>query len=124
MNNVIKKQLQNLKKCQLPQYSEDTLEIFIPKNSIKKELGLEVNHCYQIEIADYVLNPPPEFSLAQNWNNNTIPPYKYMNVCIIQLMGKMIKVDGIGFDIDNQMPLSCAWSGWLPRESIKVRYEI
>lgn len=124
MNNIIKKQLQNLKKCQLPPYNEEDTEIFIPKNSIKKELGLSLNHCYQIEIADYVLNPPPDYSLAQNWNGNTKPPAKVMNVCIIQLMGKMIKVDGIGFDDNTQSPLPCSWGGWLPREAIKVRSEI
>lgn len=124
MNEIIEKQLKNLKKCQLPPYTDETTEIFIPKGSIKKELGLELNHCYQIEIADYVLNPSPEFSLAQNWNNNTVPPCKYMNVCIMQLMGKMIKVEGIGFDIENQCPINNVWGGWLPRESIKVRLEI
>ena len=124
MNKIIEKQLKNLKKCQLPPYTSESTEIFIPKGSIKKELGLTLNHCYQIEIADYVLNPPPEFSLAQNWNNNTVPPCKYMNVCIMQLMGKMIKVEGIGFDIENQIPINNAWGGWLPRESIKVRLEI
>ena len=124
MNKIIEKQLKNLKKCQLPPYTNESTKIFIPKGSIKKELGLELNHCYQIEIADYILNPSPEFSLAQNWNNNTVPPCKYMNICIMQLMGKMIKVEGIGFDIENQCPINNAWGGWLPREAIKVRLEI
>lgn len=124
MNKLIKKQLQNLKKCQLPPYNEDTYKIIIPKNSIKKELGLEVDHCYQIEIEDYILNPSLDSSLSQNWNGGTVPPSKYMNICILQLMGKMIKVDGIEVDVATNSIKNNTWSGWLPRNAIKVRCEV
>lgn len=124
MNPLIESQLKKCKRCEIPPYDESTLVLEIPKNSIKKELGFEVNNCYLIEIADYVLNPPPGFALAQNWNGGTNPPSKHMNVCCIQNMGKMVKVDGISFNIENEIPGDSAWTGWLPLAAVKILREI
>ena len=124
MNKLILDQLQKCEHCKLPEYDADTTKIFIPKHSIKKELTLELNHCYQIEIADYVLNPTEGFTLSQNWNGGTNPPTKVMNICVIQIMGKMFKVDGIGFDDVLGSPINKSWSGWLPQTAIKISGEI
>lgn len=124
MNPLIEKQLKNCKRCEIPFYDENTTSLVIPKNSIKKELGWSKDSCYLIKIEDYVINPPPGFTLAQNWNNGTTPPSVYMNVCCIQIMGKMIKVDGISFDIDKNVPLDKAWCGWLPIAAVKIIREI
>lgn len=124
MNNIIESQLKKCKRCEIPPYNEDTLIINIPKNSIKKELNFYINNCYLIEIADYVLDPPPGFTLAQNWNGGTNPPSKHMNICCIQLMGKMVKVDGVSFDINQGITLDRSWCGWLPTAAVKILKEI
>lgn len=124
INELIVKQLQNCKRCNIPTYDENTTSIFIPKNSIKKELGWVKDNYYLIQIEDYILNPPPGFTLAQNWNGGTNPPSKYMNVCCLQLMGKMVRVDGVSFDIEKNIVLGNAWSGWLPTAAVKIIKEI
>ena len=41
-----------------------------------------------------------------------------MNCEIVQIMGKMIKVNAVGVDTSN------TWSGWLPRKSMHILEEI
>lgn len=124
INPLIKKQLNDCKRCNVPYYNNDTTSIFIPKNSIKKDLGFTKDNCYLIQIEDYVVNPPSGFTLAQNWNGGTTPPSTYMNVCCIQVMGKMVKVDGISYDINNNIPLDKTWCGWIPVAAVKIIKEI
>lgn len=124
MNKLILDQLQKCEHCSVPTYDENTTMLFIPKHSVKKPLVLEKDHCYQIEIADYILNPTEGFTLSQNWNSGTNPPTKVMNICVIQIMGKMIKIEGIAFDDQAQCPLNQTWTGWLPQTAIKIRGEI
>ena len=57
--------------------------------------------------------------LVSNWNNNTFPKHKYMKVEVIKFIGKMINVNGIGFDYDNNTNTQDTWSGWLPISMIK-----
>lgn len=124
MNKLILEQLQKCQHCQVPAYDETTTKIFIPKHEIKKELVLTEGHCYLIEIADYVLNPPEGFTLSKNWNGGTNPPTKYMNVSVIKSMGKMFKVEGVGIDITSRCILDCFWSGWLPATAVVIMEEI
>lgn len=122
--DLIKKQIEKCVRCSVPPIDEDTTSVFIPKNSIKEKLGFKKDGFYLIEIEDYVINPPPGFSLAQNWNGGTNPPNKHMNVCCIQLMGKMVKVDGVAFDVNQGVPLDKVWCGWLPTAATKILKEI
>jgi hypothetical protein len=39
-------------------------------------------------------------------------------------MGKMIKVNGIGYDQDKDQDLDVMWSGWLPISEIKILKKI
>ena len=124
ISKLIEDQLKKCNRCEIPSYDENTTSLIIPKNSIKRELSFVVDNYYLIEIADYVLNPPPGFFLAQNWNNGINPPSKYMNVCCIQKMGNMVRVDGISFNIENNSPGNLAWTGWLPLAAVKIIKEI
>ena len=124
ITNTIKKQIEKCVRCNVPPITDDTTSVFIPKNSIKEKLGFKKDNFYLIEIEDYVINPPPGFSLAQNWNGGTTPPSNYMNICCIQLMGKMVRVDGVGFDINTNSTLDKTWNGWLPTAAVKIIKEI
>ena len=37
-----------------------------------------------------------------------------------QIMGKMIKVNTVGYDYQNQLDTNDLWSGWLPEKAIKI----
>ena len=124
MNELIKKLLQECEHCTIPTYSDDTTILHIPKHEIKKPLTFKLNSYYRICIDDYILNPPEGFTLAKNWNSNTNPPCKYMNVVVNQLMGQMVKIEGIGFDMEQAKPINISWSGWLPVSNVKIMEEI
>ena len=116
MNKFIKEQLL---KVNLPMTSWDdnTKKIIISKQSIKvnQKSDFEVGKTYNIEVENYILNPPPNFTLSSNWNNGIDPPEKEMIAEVLQISGKMLKFNCKG-KITGK-----TWIGWLPRKSITMR---
>ena len=124
MNPIIDKQLKKCKVAIIPEYNESTKTLHIPRIIDLPELSYTIGHYYIIELENYIIHPPENFSLHQNWNNNNIPKSKYYKCECLQLMGKMIKINGVGFDWDNQLDLNDLWTGWLPMKSVKILKEI
>ena len=60
------------------------------------------------------------FTLHDNWNKGIPPKHNFLKVEVLQIMGKMIKVNSIGYDYINQRDTSDLWEGWLPRKAIKI----
>lgn len=116
MNKFIKEQLL---KINLPMtaWNDDTKKIIISKQSakVKQQSDFEVGKIYNIEVENYILNPPPTFTLAANWNGGTNPPEKEMAAEVLQIAGKMLKFNCKG-KITGE-----TWVGWLPRKSITMR---
>lgn len=127
MNPVIKRELEKVR-IPLPEYNDDTTLIKILQRSAESEVKMYpivAGKCYLIQIADYVLNEPPHFTLSANWNNGIIPKSRYLKVQITRVMGKMIQVDGSGYDVYNQLDTSDTYIGlWLPLGSIGVVAEL
>lgn len=123
MNKIIKRELEKVRVN--IQYDDNTTEIVIPKSNVSVKVDLQVNHNYNIYVEDYILHEPPNFTLSTNWNGGVVPKSKYMNICVTQIMGKMIRIDGCGFDIQNHTTSTDSYIGlWLPRESIHIVKEI
>ena len=120
MNPLIKKQLDKVRVVKLPHFDDNTDKLVIPVRSVNDPIVLEEDKCYIIQIEDYILNPPEGFTLHTNWNNNKIPKHKIMKIDVIKVMGKMIKVNSIGYDIINKVNINDVWEGWLPEKSITV----
>ena len=120
MNPLIKAQLEKVRVATLPEYDEGTTVLHIPKRTASDPLILEQDKCYIIKVEDYILNPPDGFTLHTNWNNNVAPKHKYMKVDVCRVIGKMIKVNSIGYDIDAGTDIPSMWEGWLPEKSITV----
>ena len=57
-------------------------------------------------------------------NNNIIPKCSCMKCEVLDRMGKLIKVYGVGFDLENNIDLNDVWEGWLPEASITVIKEL
>lgn len=123
MNEIIKEQLKLLKVAEIPEFDDNTTEIAIPKQEAK-EYNINVGKYYLIELENYIINPPETFTLHINWNNNIVPKDKYMKVEIVGIMGKMIKVNGVGYDFVNKIDLNTMWEGWLPRKAITIIKEL
>ena len=115
MNKFIKEQLKKVKIAKIPAFDDDTTELIIDKVSevdIKSLDTLSVGKCYRIVVADYIIRPFDGFTLHDNWNQGIVPTDPTMNIEVIQVMGKMVKVNAVGV-VDNKL-----WSGWLPQKSI------
>lgn len=111
MNKFIKEQLNKCKVADIPEFNDSTTTLLI-KQKTKPNFN-ESGECI-IEVEDYIIHPYPGFTLHDNWNSGIVPTDKQMKVIIVQDMGKMIKVKGVGIN-DNK-----AWGGWLPKKSCKI----
>ena len=123
MNPLIKKQLEAVRKIKLPEYNEDTLTLFIPRQT-NIEPDLVIGKCYLIEVEDYIIKPFDGFTLHDNWNNGKCPKHKYLKVEVDKIMGKMVKVNSIGFDHISNTDTTDMWEGWIPSKSFKIIREI
>lgn len=120
MNPLIKDQLGKIRRIRVPAFDDSTTILTLSKSGVTMDSGLQEDRCYLISVEDYILNPPEGFTLHTNWNNNIAPKHKVMKVDVTKIMGKMIKVNSIGYDMKNQVDTNDMWSGWLPQKSIKI----
>jgi len=113
MNKFIEEQLQKCKVAKIETISED--EFFIHK---KKETDgvIQLNNYYLIELADYIIHPNENFTLAANWNKGVVPKSKLLKAMITQTLGKMIKVDAVSDEDENEVYFGL----WLPMGGVKV----
>ena len=44
--------------------------------------------------------------------------FQYLKVYVSKLLGKMVYVDSIGYDVNTRQDINLLWSGWLPTEEI------
>lgn len=124
MNPIIKDQLERCRVANLPYYDEDTTTLTIPKGSAEEVNPYQVHKCYLLQLEEYIVNPPPDFSLHTNWNKGSIPKSRFYNAEISQVMGKMIRISGCGYDMINQCPTADIWEGWVPQKGIKLIKEL
>lgn len=125
MKSIIKEQLESCKFASIPPFDESTTHLIIPRQRTQGVSGLELEHYYQIELSDYLLNPPPDFSFHINWNGGRVPASKIMRIYPIQKLGNMVRVDGCGYDVVRQEVLEDQYLGlWLPADGFKIQEEI
>ncbi|MBQ6632026.1 MAG: hypothetical protein IJH55_07995 [Romboutsia sp.] len=96
----------------LPNNWEDDLH-FIISNNISSNT-IKTGNKFTIKVENYIINQPPNFSLSENWNGGTVPPEEVLDIEILQIMGKMIKIKAIG------KCTNISWEGWLPQKSFKI----
>lgn len=119
INQIIKERLKCCKVADIPPYDDNTTTLIIDKAEIITDSSINVGSCYLIELEDYLIKPFENFDLHTNWNKGIIPKDKYMKCEVNQIMGKMIKIVGIGFDAKTNTDLLTSWEGWLPKKSVK-----
>lgn len=116
MNKLMKAQLSKVSVACLDNFNEEKQEFFIPRF---KQDRYEVGKCYLVCLDDTLLNVNCNQLLISNWNRGTIPPCKYMKISVIKTLGKMINIDGIGFDVETNKNINKVWNGWLPIQLLK-----
>jgi hypothetical protein len=120
MNPLIEQQLNKVRGVMMPEYDANTSTLNIPIKSNDAPITLMQDECYIVSVDDYIINPPDGFTLHTNWNGNKIPKHKYMKIDVTKIMGKMVKVNSIGYDVENKTNINEMWEGWLPESSITV----
>lgn len=111
-------QLSKVCYADLSNYNEEENSYFIPKiNNIK----IQLNHTYIIEIKESIKNNQV---LKCNYNKGEIPPFKYCLMDVLLVLGKIIKINGVEYDLKNKKPLNNIWSGFLNINDIKVLEEV
>ena len=124
LNPIIEKQLKKCVVANIPAYTADTTNLIITRKTTQNNQICIPNHYYDIELSDYILNPPSDCSIHINWNRNILPKSKIYRCEILQVMGKMVKINGIGVDPITQIDNNDSWMGWLPLEEIKILKEL
>ena len=124
MNPIIKKQLDKCKVAQIPDYDDTTTQLFIPKGSVLNITPYQVHKCYLVELAEWIIHPTEDSTLAANWNKGSIPKSKYYQAEISQTMGKMVRITGCGVDTATGLSNGDVWEGWIPQQGIKIINEL
>ena len=91
---LVKEQLNKVVYADLSNYDEKTNTYHIPKiNQIK----LKINHSYIVKIKDSLYENE---LLKSNYNQGRTPPYKSYLIDIVSILGKIIKVNGVEYDLE------------------------
>lgn len=113
LRNYIKEQLEKCAFADLSDFDPVTNTFRIKKYS---KPVYNLHKCYLVSLLPHLLSPSAV--IATNWNAGAVPPHQFLKIYVSRILGKMIYVDSIAYDIDSQTDLGQIWSGWLPIEEI------
>ncbi len=117
MNKIIEEQLKKVRVADLSDYNPLDNEYHIPKMN---QIRFSVNSCYIVRLKDNLLRSETSQVLSSNWNKGSIPPCKCLKIDVCKVLGKLINVNGLGYDEESKKDLDVIWSGWLPIQDIEV----
>lgn len=134
MNRVIKDQLDMLKSLEFQvdgKPSKDFPEtfskvVFFKSNSkldsLKDDNSLSIGKSYLIEFANYIINEPENFDLSKKWNNGIKPKSSIAKIKVLDIKGKMIKVNALGYDLKRNIEIldDLCSSLWVPMKAIRI----
>lgn len=112
LRKYIKDQLDKCSFADLSNFDPDSNTFLIKKYS---KPTYTLHKCYLIGLMPQLLLP--NSVLATNWNNGAVPPSQYLKIYVSKIMGKMIYVDSVAYDINSHTE-GQIWSGWLPIDEI------
>lgn len=121
MSDRLIQQLKMITRVVIGNPPSDFSKVEIPRQEVLLSSEIRCGDALLIELPDYILHPSNNFDLHVKWNHNIPPVDNLLCVKVLQCMGNMIQVDGVGYDIKTQSVNGNKWSGWLPRASIKVK---
>ena len=114
MRDLIKQQLAKVNYADLSHFDETTGVFNIPKYSKPK---FDIGKMYIIQVANELVDNNNSV-IATNWNSGTSPKSPFLKIYVSKMVGKMIYVDSLVFDMNTKSDTSIIWSGWLPTEQI------
>lgn len=126
MNDIMKKQLASCKICQLPYYDDGTTELIIPLYTPDaKQVVIEENKYYIVQLSRSILTPCENDTLQTNWNRGIKPISEFLLVIRTNQVGDMVQFDACGWDSQTQHAKADVYTSlWLPRTGFKVIQEL
>lgn len=122
MNKIIKDQLKMCRVAVIPEFEDSATHIYIKRKSCLSADDMLPNHIYVIKIKDAVIR---NNTLASNWNGGNHPKYSCYKVEKVGIVGNMIKLNGIAYDIDSDVNIySEAFYGYLPNDGFDIVEEV
>lgn len=115
MRDTIKKQLEQCNYVNLCNFNPETNTFTIPKYNKPQ---FKQNGYYLVKISKAIVGNPNSVT-ATNWNKGFAPQRDYMKIYISKIMGKMIYVDGMGYDFETKQDTNYMWSGWLCTDDLE-----
>lgn len=115
---IVQDQLDKVIYADLSNYNEETKTYYIPKIN---QIRLQLNHSYMIKIKDSLLNNE---ILKSNYNSGKTPPYNCYLIDVLSILGKIIKVNGVEYDLDRNTSRNNLWSGYLSIRDIEILKEV
>lgn len=115
MNKFVKEQLSNVQFANLSNFNPDTNEYFIPK---RKDMMLEKHKAYLIELSASCFDKNDIINI--NWNRGKTPLSKHYKAEIIDIVGKIVHINGLAYDKENNKDLNSFWDGYIPANSITI----
>lgn len=122
MNPIIEKELRMLRVAKLPEDWQTSTTLFFPRRT-PVSVQLKVGGFYLLELESYLINNN-SFALNTNWNHGCPPLDKFMKVKVVERLGRMFYVIGVGFDFERKEDKESIWQGWLPLKSIRIINEL
>lgn len=122
MNKLIKSQLEKVSRLKLPKLTDDTVFISIKKTDLRLPPRFEVDKYFVIQLDPDLLSS--ESTLANQWNDKSVPPSNYMLIIVLQVLGRMIKVEGVVYNPTTGENEKEPWTGWLPVSQVKIELEL
>lgn len=126
MNKLIMKQLEKLTIPNKPKFDESTTHLVFPKTGHTEEGNntlFQTNGVYKIVLANYIVNPPPNFTLDINWNKGKKIQDTNLFIQVNQIAGKMIRFTGRGYiPAEDKTNDNFYDNMWIPAKSI-ISYE-
>lgn len=120
-SELIEKQLKKVQNADLSNFDSTTNTYFIKK---RVDIKIEEEQCYLIHLKTSLFE---NAVLKNNWNGGNTPPCTYFKAEVSKMMGKMIKIVGVGSnDIEklNNNIDTRFWTGWLSTQDIEVIQKI
>ena len=126
MNKLIMKQLGKLNIPNKPEYDDSTTHLVFPRRSDvveKDDTTFVLNGVYKIVLANYIVSPPPNFTLDTDWNKGKHISDTTLLIQVTQIAGKMIRFTGRGYNFNTDTTNNNFYDNmWIPAKSI-ISYE-
>ena len=113
-SKIVETQLKKCSYADLSHFDEAKGVFNIPKYSKPK---FDIGKMYIIQVANELVDNNSSV-IATNWNSGTSPKSQFLKIYVSKMVGKMIYVDSLVFNIDTKSDTNITWSGWLPTEQI------